>query len=151
MHRRRFLTAGAEVALAGSVACAGCGSDSAEGISGPVSGGNVKDVPVGHFAFVPGRPVVLARDADGLYAFSSICTHQGCDIASEGSIITATGTATGLRCDCHGSMFDKNGAVIRGPARAPLEHYQVDLAADGNVTIHGGAVVGASVRTKPSA
>jgi hypothetical protein len=43
-------------------------------------------------------------------------------------------------------MFDGNGNVTQGPARAPLQHYQVTIAADGSITIDGSKPVAANVR-----
>jgi hypothetical protein len=43
-------------------------------------------------------------------------------------------------------MFDANGRLLRGPARTPLEHFAVTADAAGELTIHGGTVVGAEVR-----
>src|SRR6478736_5914920 len=110
--------------------------------SGPVQAGNVRAVPVGHFAFVAGAPIVLARDDKGLYAFSAICPHWGCNMVNDGKV-----TAEGLTCDCHGSRFDKLGHVLEGPASDPLVHYKVDLAANGEIVVDAGTKVGDDVRT----
>ena len=50
-------------------------------------------------------------------AHSSICTHQGCTVGESGKQ---------LACPCHGSVFDaKSGAVVNGPANAPLQTFKV--------------------------
>ena len=109
--------------------------------SGPVSGGSIADVPSGTLRVLDGVHAVIGRDAGGLYAMSAVCTHAGC-LLSDGA-----SAAAGLECGCHGSQFDSNGAVTRGPAGSPLQHYEVDLAADGSLTIHGEIPVAASART----
>lgn len=119
-----------------------CGGGAAKAASGPVAAGNVSAVPVGTLKFVDGQPVILGRDAGGLYAMTAICTHEDCAMNSDGSI-----TPTQVTCDCHGSHFDANGAVTKGPAGRPLDHYQVDLATDGTITVQAGTVVAATART----
>ena len=88
------------------------------------------------------NPVFVGRDAGGLYAVTSTCTHQGCDVRAEGS-----GDSALLMCPCHGSTFDRNGNVTRGPANKALAHFAVEIDASGNVTVHGGTQVGAATRT----
>jgi Rieske Fe-S protein len=138
--RRAIIKAG----VAGSVALAtfpaGCG-DGASVPRGPIAAGNTADVAVDTLTLVPGGYVLLGRDADGLFAMTAVCTHAGC-------IVQAPAGATGgPSCLCHGSLFDRNGGVVRGPAGSPLRHYQVDVAADGSITIQGGMTVDAGVRT----
>jgi len=135
--RRRFLA----VVSTGTVATlAGCSS--ASGGVGPaafgdVSAGMVADLPVGMIKAITGAPAFVARDAQGVYALTMTCTHNGCRVSVVGS---------GFTCFCHGSQFDKNGAVKQGPAEDPLVHFAVDIDAAGNITVHGGQQVGADVR-----
>jgi Rieske Fe-S protein len=73
---------------------------------------------------------------------SAVCTHAGCLLDDGASTIVA-----GLDCPCHGSTFDGNGGVTGGPARSPLQHYAVTIAADGGITVDGSQAVSASSRT----
>jgi Rieske Fe-S protein len=65
--------------------------------------------------------VVLTRPSDDeVHAFSAVCTHQGCTVAT-----VAAGT---IRCPCHGSRFDAaTGAVVNGPAARPLPPVEVTV------------------------
>jgi Rieske Fe-S protein len=85
--------------------------------------------------------IAVGLDGGGLYAMSAICTHAGCVLDDGSQTISA-----GLTCPCHGSTFNGNGAVTAGPARAPLQHYQVTVAADGSITVDGSKPVSANVR-----
>jgi Rieske Fe-S protein len=135
-----LLKAGAagSVLLALPVAC----NNAVTPPTGPVGAGNVSAIAIGALLAVAGETVILGRDSGGLYAMSAACTHAGCPV----SVISA-GSAEELSCPCHGSLFDANGQVRRGPARAPLQHYQVDVAADGSITVQGGIPVSADTRT----
>jgi rieske iron-sulfur protein len=57
-----------------------------------------------------------ARSADGVVAYSAICTHQACPVNQWSTEKKA------MVCSCHASTYDpKNGAkVIFGPAPMPL-------------------------------
>ncbi len=70
-------------------------------------------------AFTPtGRNVAVFRDEQGLYAISRVCTHLGCIIKP---------TPEGFACPCHGSRFDRDGLVTKGPAPRPLQWLEVKL------------------------
>jgi Rieske Fe-S protein len=141
LARRAFLHGGARGVLALAMIPA-CGNPTVSPPSGPVEGGNLADLPVGTLRVIGGEGVVIGRDAQGVYAMSASCTHAGCLLAAAGG-----GPAAGLSCSCHGSRFDENGAVTRGPAATPLPHYRVDVASDGTLTIQGAAPVAADART----
>lgn len=134
MHhpRRRFLKVLAATPL---VACSG-GSGVAATF-GSVSAGNVSATSLGTLTAVPGAPAILARDANGLYAMTATCTHEGCDVSPSGNT---------LYCACHGSRFDSNGAVLQGPAGSPLVHFAVSVDANGNITVDGTMQVAATTR-----
>ncbi len=118
------------------------GIDDAGAEPGPCAGlgtrvGAVTDFPAGTWKLHGG--VIVAQDSGGLYAYTAVCTHQGCLVDTPAS----DGTTT---CPCHGSQFDGNGGVILGPATAPLDHYAVTTC-EGDVYVNTKKVVDASTRT----
>jgi Rieske Fe-S protein len=50
-----------------------------------------------------------------------VCTHLGC---------TVNVTPKELICPCHGSSFDRQGKVLKGPAVRPLLRYTVETRGD---------------------
>jgi cytochrome b6-f complex iron-sulfur subunit len=79
----------------------------------------------------PGRAVAVFKDAEGIYAVSTICTHLGCVIKPN---------AEGFECPCHGSRFASNGEVTKGPAPRALPWLKISISG-GTATIDEGAVV----------
>ncbi len=59
-------------------------------------------------------------------------------------------SASGVTCNVHGSEFDANGAVRRGPANSPLAHFAVEIDSKGEILVHTGTEVGASTRVAVS-
>jgi rieske iron-sulfur protein len=70
-------------------------------------------------------PETRARSVSGVVAYSSICTHQGCDVK------TWMSKENVLACYCHASKFDLfDGAkVVAGPASSALR--AIPLALNG--------------------
>lgn len=87
----------------------------------------------------PGRPVVLVRDADGVYAVSRVCTHLGCIVQP---------SPTGFDCPCHGSRFAADGGVLRGPAPRPLQWLAVSSLGGGTYVVDEGTTVPAGTRVQ---
>ncbi len=139
--RRNFLVVLGAAATAPSVACSGQAGVDPDPI-GDVSAGNVDALPEGTLRPVGTRPVAIGRDADGLYAMTLTCTHEGCNMAVQGRV-----DISGLACGCHGARFDANGEVKSGPAPDPLAHFEVEIDQAGEITIHGDRQVSASTRT----
>ncbi len=77
---------------------------------------------------VPGSKVLIGRDAMGLYALTSVCTHELCDMdEKQGGKNIGIISAKGIVCNCHGSQYDNFGAVVKGPANKPLKAYALAL------------------------
>jgi Rieske Fe-S protein len=76
------------------------------------------------------------RAADGVVAYSGICTHQACPVNQWSTEKLA------MVCSCHGSTYDpKNGAkVIFGPAPLPLA--ALPLKSENGVLVVAGGFVG---------
>lgn len=87
------------------------------------------DVPVGSGTVVDETYVVTQPEAGEFYAFSSVCTHQGCQVR--------TVTEKEIVCPCHSSMFSTTtGEVLQGPATEPLSKYSV-AESSGKLTVTG--------------
>lgn len=67
--------------------------------------------------------IIIIHTGDGFVALSSVCTHQGCQVAYNPN-------SGNLPCPCHGSIFSITGSVLNGPASSPLEKYNVDQEGD---------------------
>ena len=90
--------------------------------------GAASEIPVGGGKIYTAARVVVTQPTRGQYAaFSAVCTHVGC-IMSE----VANGT---IDCPCHGSEFKiTTGAVVTGPAPAPLPKKQIKIV-DGQILL----------------
>jgi len=78
-----------------------------------------------------GTPIMVIRRPSNVYVtVQLICTHQGC----KGTNLAITGQK--IQCGCHGSEYDLNGKVTKGPATADLKSYATSFdAAKNEVTI----------------
>jgi thiosulfate dehydrogenase [quinone] large subunit len=76
-----------------------------------------------NFVASNGAPSILFRTKKGVFAYSAICTHQGCTVAYSTSSKT-------LKCPCHGAEFDPNNSakVLNGPAVNPLGKVKVAVS-----------------------
>lgn len=75
-----------------------------------------------------GKEILLIRDATGsVLGLSPKCTHQDC-------YVKYNKNSGKIDCSCHGSSFDKNGKVLKGPATTDLKKYPTTLK-DGRVII----------------
>ncbi|TDU84101.1 nitrite reductase/ring-hydroxylating ferredoxin subunit [Kribbella voronezhensis] len=102
--------------------------------SAPTTGGGgsvlgpVSDVPVGGGKVFTDAKIVVTQPTAGQFkAFTAVCTHAGC--------LVATVENKTIDCPCHGSKYSvADGSVVNGPAPSPL--------APVNVTVKGGNIVG---------
>ncbi len=88
------------------------------------------------FPFNRNKPVSFNNDyivvnrGDSTTVFSAHCTHLGCKIDKmEGDHFV---------CPCHGSQFDLDGNVLKGPAFKNLAKVSATVSEDGNnIVING--------------
>ena len=91
------------------------------------------EVPVGGsklFKTANGTQAILFRTNAGVFAYSRVCTHQGCIVDYD----TASNT---LLCPCHGAQYDytNNAKVINGPAPTPLPAIKVAIKGNNIVQV----------------
>ncbi|HEY7723681.1 MAG TPA: Rieske (2Fe-2S) protein [Pedococcus sp.] len=132
--RRSVLSAG--VVAAGALGVTACGaaediaSDAVSSASAAATSA-LKDaiskatIPVGGGRVFGDQKVVVTQPKEGEFkAFTTVCTHQGCQVAE-----VANGT---INCPCHGSKFDiATGEVKAGPATRPLPSKSVSVTGEG--------------------
>ncbi len=82
--------------------------------------------PQGTVRYFAAHRFFLYRDGEGFFAISAVCTHLGCVVNRRDE---------GFDCPCHGSTFDGQGHVVRGPAPAPLEWLYVGQGPDGQLVV----------------
>jgi Rieske Fe-S protein len=77
------------------------------------------------FVAANGAPAYLFRTKAGVFAYSAICTHQGCTV----DYLKA---GKKLICPCHGGSFDpfNSAKVVAGPPERPLDKISVSIKND---------------------
>lgn len=65
---------------------------------------------------LPIRIVLRNIPGQGFIALSTVCTHSGCEVRA---------MPASFQCPCHGSEYDVEGNVTEGPARKPLQKFEV--------------------------
>lgn len=78
--------------------------------------GAIKVLPAGHQ-----EPIYILATPGGFAAVSPICTHRGCTVDVSGARLV---------CPCHGSTYDREGRVLKGPAERALTRYAVTREGD---------------------
>ena len=91
--------------------------------------GSTEDFPVGTTKTFSDKNVIVSRDEKGLFAISLICTHLGCIVSK---------ASQGFACPCHGSKYDENGSVIKGPAPRALDWFEISQLPSGKLVVDAG-------------
>jgi cytochrome b6-f complex iron-sulfur subunit len=91
--------------------------------------GPPEDYPPNSVTLILDQQVYVVRVPAGFRALSAICTHLGCITRWDPDIDL-------IACPCHGSRFNRDGVVVRGPAPRPLPHFAMRLMPDGDLMIN---------------
>jgi thiosulfate dehydrogenase [quinone] large subunit len=72
-----------------------------------------------------GAPAIIFRTKSGVYAYSAVCTHQGCTVEFDKN-------SKHLICPCHGAEFDpaNSAKVLAGPTSTPLPKVKILVKGD---------------------
>jgi nitrite reductase/ring-hydroxylating ferredoxin subunit len=82
--------------------------------------------------------IIVVRDAGGLYAMTSKCTHQ--------HVIVNAWNGTSFHCNAHGADFRIDGSVLDGPTSKTLPHYAMCTIAGGHVGVETTMTVSSTQR-----
>ena len=74
-----------------------------------------------------GLPILVVRSNGALYAVSSVCTHEECDVDWNRSLDQ-------LQCPCHDGRYALDGSVVSGPPPSPLMKLLV-VVEDGDIYV----------------
>ena len=89
------------------------------------------DFPAGGELIRLDIPAIIYKTTDGYIAYSLVCTHLGCTVEDDGE---------NFSCPCHGSQFDHNGSVLKGPAAERLPSLKVGISENGRLILETGAM-----------
>lgn len=89
--------------------------------------GLASDYPPGSRSLIADVPAILIHEVGGFTALSLICTHLGCTVEQKDD---------GFVCPCHGSRYNADGQVTRGPAQKALRVLPVEQNAEGHLVLH---------------
>jgi cytochrome b6-f complex iron-sulfur subunit len=89
--------------------------------------GTIDNYPEG-VDFLADRRIFVVREKNLIRVVSAVCTHLGCTV-------NWVAERNRWECPCHGSVFNNEGKVIRGPARRPLPWYEVSLTPAGRILV----------------
>jgi Rieske Fe-S protein len=127
--RQRLIRAGLALAASALAACTTYGKKlgaTSNPVAAPTASGaapetgspaakviaKTSDVPVGSGVII--NDIVLTQPSAGVFkGLSPTCTHAGCTVSE-----VAGGT---INCPCHGSKYNLDGSVAKGPASRPLD------------------------------
>ncbi len=93
---------------------------SAGGFGGEIYAGKVEEFAIDSINRILAGRFYVSRTEEGILALWQKCTHLGCAVPwveEEGQ----------FHCPCHGSLYNKVGEVIGGPAPRPLDIFPVSI------------------------
>ena len=72
--------------------------------------------------------IYIIHSQEGFFSLSAVCTHLGCLTTWQPEINMIT-------CPCHGSKFNRDGAIVEGPAPKPLPWLRMWVNDDGELMV----------------
>ncbi|MFH1351738.1 MAG: Rieske (2Fe-2S) protein [Pseudomonadota bacterium] len=72
--------------------------------------------------------VYLIKESEKLVALSARCTHLGCSLNYDQP-------SQRFLCPCHGSIFDRQGRWISGPAKKQMQTLSITIREKGDISV----------------
>lgn len=138
LTRRKFLTTAWGLATVALVGQAGLAMSNffkptvkVGGFGGEVVAGKPNEFKPGTVSLVSDGHFYISRLEDGGFlALWWRCSHLGCTVPWRKD-------EKQFHCPCHGSLFNKQGEVLGGPAPRPLDLFPIKLV-NGNLVVNTG-------------
>ena len=89
--------------------------------------GPTADYPPGSRTVIPQASALLIHNAGSFKALSLICPHLGCQVKQ---------VESGFTCPCHGSQFNTDGTLKRGPADKPMRDLRVKVTPENHLILY---------------
>jgi len=109
---------------------------------GVVTIGTPDQFPVASITTIIEAKMFVSHVPEGFLAMYWKCPHLGCTVQwhPEEQSEDTLASAGRFHCPCHGSIYDRHGQIISGPAPRPMDIFKVSLqngklvADTGNIT-----------------
>jgi len=115
---------------------------------GTVTAGMVTDFKLGDVKVVREGKFYVTRVPEGFFALYWKCPHLGCTVPWAPQDPAMPGPPDGgdqaftdkgrFKCPCHGSIYNRYGQIIQGPAPRPMDRFPIKIDASGRITVETG-------------
>lgn len=76
----------------------------------------------------------IINNPDGILALYWKCPHLGCTVPWNQS-------EDQFHCPCHGSVYDRHGVRVKGPAPRPMDLMEIEVDSSQNVLVNTGKII----------
>lgn len=95
--------------------------------------GPVENLPRDALLNITEAQAVIRPTPEGFEAYSLVCPHLGCLVEP---------SKDGYYCPCHGSRFELDGTVVKGPASDPMSKLELRISEEGHLLLDTSSVIG---------
>lgn len=132
LRRGMYGTIGLSVAAQGGILGIMFWPAKVSGFGSVIKAGKVSDYKVGDVVKFREGKFYLSRLPEGIIALYWKCAHLGCTVPWEPS-------EDKFHCPCHGSIYERTGQNVAGPAPRPLDYMAVEVR-NGEIFVDTGKI-----------
>jgi cytochrome b6-f complex iron-sulfur subunit len=103
---------------------------------GEISAGAVTDFQVGEVKVIQEGKFYISRVPQGVLALWWKCPHLGCTVPwkPDDPSMDQLANKGRFNCPCHGSIYDRFGQIVQGPAPRPMDLFPTEIR-DGKIFV----------------